>query len=60
MIFLNLDLSDVINLKLKFFKESPQYKLISKYILDFCWLEEIPKDKKTLIIMEGLLPYFHV
>lgn len=55
----DIDLSEVINLRRKFFAESSQYIMISKSVLDFSWMKEIPKDKRTLIIMEGLLPYFH-
>ncbi|MBN2478760.1 MAG: class I SAM-dependent methyltransferase [Parachlamydiales bacterium] len=54
----DIDLSGVINLKKKFFRESDNYKLISKSIFDFSWLNKIPKNKKTLVLIEGLLPYF--
>lgn len=58
IIWYDLDLSEIIQLKKKYFVESSKYHLISKSVLDFSWMESIPQDKNTLIIMEGLLPYF--
>ncbi len=42
----------------KFFTPSEKYQLISKSVLDFSWIDVIPKDKPILFIAEGLLMYF--
>ena len=46
----DLDLPPVIALKSQFFSETESYRLIGKSAMDFSWMQEIPKDKKVLII----------
>ncbi len=58
IIWYDLDLPEVIELKKKYFPESTKYQLISKSVLDFSWIKNIPQDRKVLVVMEGLLPYF--
>lgn len=54
----DLDLPAVIDLRSRFFSESDKYRLISKSVMDFSWTEEVPCNKRVLIVAEGLLPYF--
>jgi O-methyltransferase involved in polyketide biosynthesis len=54
----DLDVPETINVRRSFFRESDRYHLISKSVLDFSWLKDIPNHKPTLIIAEGLLMYF--
>lgn len=54
----DLDLPETIDVRRKFFKENRRYKFISKSVLDFDWVNEIVKGKKTLFIAEGLFNYF--
>mgnify|MGYP003835710397 CR=1 FL=1 len=56
----DIDLSEVIELRRKFFDESLRVKFISKSILDPSWVDEIniEKNEPVLIIAEGLLMYF--
>lgn len=54
----DLDLPHVIALRSRFFSESEKYRFISKSAMDLSWTDEIPKNKKTLFLIEGLLPYF--
>jgi O-methyltransferase involved in polyketide biosynthesis len=54
----DLDLPPVIALRSLFFPETDRHKLICKSVMDLSWTQGIPKDKKILILAEGLLPYF--
>lgn len=58
MIWYDLDLPPVIALRRQFFPETKNHKFIEKSVMDFNWMEEIPKNRKVLILAEGLLPYF--
>ncbi len=58
VIWFDLDVAEAIELRKNFFKESDRHKFISKSVLDFSWMEDIPKDRATLFIAEGLLIYF--
>lgn len=54
----DLDVEESIALRKYFFKETADFKFIAKSVLDFSWVNEIPKNKPTLFIAEGLLMYF--
>jgi O-methyltransferase involved in polyketide biosynthesis len=54
----DLDLPEVIDIRNKFFKETPRYHMIASSVLDFKWMEHIP-TKDVLFIAEGLLMYLH-
>jgi O-methyltransferase involved in polyketide biosynthesis len=54
----DLDVQEAIELRKHFFKETDRFKFISKSVLDFSWTEQIPENKPTLFIAEGLLMYF--
>lgn len=54
----DLDMPEVITLRKNFFDEMANYQFIAKSVLDFSWIENIPKNKPTLFIAEGLLMYF--
>lgn len=58
IIWFDLDLPELICTKRKFFEESANYRLIGHSVLDYSWMGRIPKDRPTLFIMEGVLPYF--
>jgi O-methyltransferase involved in polyketide biosynthesis len=58
VIWFNLDVPEVIELRVKFFDETDRFKFISKSVTDFSWLDIIPEDKPPLLISEGLLMYF--
>ena len=55
----DLDLPDCIKLRKNFFKQTDRFKFIAKSVLDFSWVDEIEKGKKTLFIAEGLFNYFN-
>lgn len=54
----DLDLPETIDIRKMFFKENGRNKFISKSVLDFEWVNDIVKGKKTLFIAEGLFNYF--
>jgi len=54
----DLDLSESIEVRKRFFKETDRHRFIAKSALDPSWMDEIPKDGNTLIIAEGLCMYF--
>lgn len=58
MIWYDLDLPESIEIRKEFFKETDRFKIIAKSVLDFSWIDDIAKGKKTLFIAEGLLNYF--
>lgn len=58
LLWFDLDLEESIELRQKLINETDRFKNISKSVLDFSWVEDIPKGKKTLFIAEGLLCYF--
>ena len=58
VLWYDLDLPEVIEIRKNFFQETERYKFIAKSVLDFSWVNEIPKNRKILFLAAGLLPYF--
>lgn len=58
VIWFDLDLPETIELRKNFFTETDKFKFISKSVLDFSWIDFIPKSQPTLFIAEGLFMYF--
>jgi len=59
IVWYDIDLMEPIKLRKKFFAENNNYKMISKSIFDFSWLNQIKESgRPVLIIAEGLLMYF--
>jgi O-methyltransferase involved in polyketide biosynthesis len=54
----DLDLPEPIKIRKQFFRETNRYKMISKSVFDYSWINEIKVDKPVLIIIEGVLMYF--
>lgn len=54
----DLDLPEPIRIRKQFFNETNRYRMISKSVFQYSWINEIRKDKPILIIAEGLLMYF--
>lgn len=54
----DIDFKNVIDLRKKFYNESPKYKMIGKDVTDLSWLEDIMVDSNNiLIVAEGLTMY---
>lgn len=54
----DLDLPDVIELRRKFLEESDKRKFIADSFLDTDWLNKIPRDNKIMFISTGVFVYF--
>ncbi|MGG6270073.1 class I SAM-dependent methyltransferase [Leptolyngbya sp. AN03gr2] len=54
-----VDFSEVIDLRRKFFEESDRYRFIARSILDFAWIDQIQREpnQPLMVIMEGVSPY---
>lgn len=53
----DVDFPDVIELRRNFYAEKEGYAMIASSITDPAWLQVTPKDRPTMIITEGCLPY---
>jgi O-methyltransferase involved in polyketide biosynthesis len=58
VIWYDLDLPDVIELRRKFLMESDKRKFIAGSFLDTDWLNKIQRDKKIMFISTGVFVYF--
>lgn len=54
----DLDLPESIALRRNFFEETENFHFIEKSVLDFSWIEKIPKNNPILFIAEWLFMYF--
>ena len=54
----SIDFPDMIDIRRKFYPETAREHMIGCDILDGSWTESIPKDKKVIVVAEGLLMYF--
>jgi hypothetical protein len=53
----DLDFPDVIELRRRLYPEHAGYRLLASSATDPGWLDEIPVDRPTLMVAEGVLPY---
>jgi O-methyltransferase involved in polyketide biosynthesis len=58
VLWYDLDLPDVIELRRKFLKESDKRKFIADSFLDTDWLNKIPRNNKIMFISTGVFVYF--
>ncbi len=54
----DIDLPEVIDLRKKFFNETPNRKFIPCSILDYTWRQQVPSRTPVLFIAAGVLYYF--
>jgi len=60
VIFYDLDLPEVIEIKKHFFRETKRYKLIASSVLDYIWMPVVAKHKGPfLFIAEGVFMYLN-
>ncbi len=57
-VWIDIDVPEVIALRNAFFPETARHYSIASSILDFSWMQKIPKGLPTLFIAEGLFVYF--
>ncbi|MGX9136395.1 class I SAM-dependent methyltransferase [Rummeliibacillus sp. JY-2-4R] len=55
--FFDVDFPEVIELRKSFFPKKTGYEMIPSSVNEMDWLNQIPKDKPTMIIIEGMLEY---
>ncbi len=56
--WIDVDLPDVVELRQKVYPApAGDYCLVAASVTDDAWLDDIPADRPTLVVMEGLLPY---
>jgi len=53
----DVDYPDVIALRKQVYPERENYTLVSSSVTDLAWLDEIPADRPTLVVAEGLTMY---
>ncbi len=53
----DLDLPDAIQLRRKFFSETAAYRMIASSVLDYSWMETVPRGAPVFIAAEGLMMY---
>jgi O-methyltransferase involved in polyketide biosynthesis len=53
----DLDYSDVIELRRKFYDETATYHMIGSSVTDFVWMDAVAERGPAIIIAEGLLMY---
>ena len=54
----DLDVPEAIELRRHFFTEDEGLHFIPKSVLDFSWVDDVPKGRPTLFLAEGVLMYF--
>jgi O-methyltransferase involved in polyketide biosynthesis len=57
LLFYDLDLPEMIAIKKERFPEQARYKQIGQSVFEPSWMEQIPKDRKVLLLAEGLFMY---
>lgn len=54
----DMDVKETIDVRKHFFEETHSYKMISKSMFDYSWMDAIPKDRPILFVSEGVMMYF--
>src|SRR5215212_10425129 len=57
VLWFDVDYPEIIDLRKRLFPERAGYQMIGSSVADSGWLEQIPADRPTLIIAEGLMYY---
>jgi O-methyltransferase involved in polyketide biosynthesis len=55
--WIDVDLPEVIDLRRRLFPERDGYRMLASSVTEHGWLDEVPADRPTLVIAEGLLMY---
>lgn len=53
----DVDVPEVIAMRRRVINEAPGYRMIASSVTDSGWFDEIPADKPTLVVAEGLVMY---
>jgi len=58
ILWVDIDVPEVIEIRKHLFQETKRLRFIPASVLDFAWMDHIPKYGPVLFIAEGLLVYF--
>ncbi len=53
----DVDYPEVISLRKSFYADTGTYKMIASSVTDPSWIEQIPRNRPTIIVAEGILEY---
>lgn len=56
----DVDFPEVIEERKRYYSESESYKMIACDVRDTAWLADIPKNKKAIVVMEGVSMYLEL
>ena len=63
VLWVDVDVPEVVALRQKVLPNpaagSGDYRLVASSVTEAAWLEDVPADRPTVVVMEGLLPYLH-
>ena len=54
----DVDLPDQIAVRRKVYEDRPRCTMLDGDALDGAWTEQLPKDRRVIVVMEGVLEYF--
>ena len=54
----DVDFPEVIQERKRYFQETDQYHMIESDARENTWIQELPRDKKAIVVMEGVSMYF--
>lgn len=54
----DVDLPDVIRERKRYYSETENYHMLEADVRNNAWIDEIPKDRRAFIVMEGVSMYF--
>lgn len=53
----DVDFPDVVELRRRVYPERDGYQMVGSSVTDLGWLDEVPADRPTLVVAEGLMMY---
>jgi O-methyltransferase involved in polyketide biosynthesis len=56
-LWFDVDFPEVIEIRREFFSERPGYRMLGSSINDAGWLQEVPGDRRVLVVADGVLEY---
>lgn len=54
----DVDFPEVIDERRKYYKETKEYHMLESDARENVWIQTLPKDKKAIVVMEGVSMYF--
>ena len=56
--WVSVDVPEAMTVRERFIQPDDRHRHVARSVLDFVWMDEIPKDRPTYITGQGLLMYF--